>query len=406
MTIAASRADAPVRILYALASFPVTSETFVSNEIRAMRRFGHHVVPLALAPHGGTCQPEDEVFHAETIPLASIPSLRAAAVAAFNPAGLAAAAAFARRQHGLPARWLLRAASRVALAARQNECTHIHAHFAHVSAAIAITAGRMAGVTTSFMGHGYEIYGTPSDLPVKLAAVDLAVATCEDMRQHFLHLCPTTNVRVVGCGVDPDRFRPHPGPSNGRLLAIGRLVEQKGYPLLFEALAMIPHERRPAVDIIGAGPLEAELIALADHQGLGDKVRFMGRQPSTMIAAEGPRYQGFVAPYVVCNDGDRDTSPVALKEALAMGLPSVASRLMGMKETLNASCGRHVTPGDAAELSAAIEWLTGLDPDQRRVLGEAGRAHALASFTLDANARQLTAAIRALQDQRALPCAA
>jgi glycosyltransferase involved in cell wall biosynthesis len=265
----------------------------------------------------------------------------------------------------------------------------------------------MAGLTCSFIGHGYDIYGPSSDLPLKLASADVVFATCDEMAEDFRRLAPGVNPRTVTCGIDPDRFVPAAETgSNGRLLAVGRLVEQKGYPVLFDALARLPADRRPVVDVVGGGPLEEELKELAITTGVGGSVRFLGRMPSAWIAQEGPRYQGFLAPYVVCKDNDKDTSPVAVKEALAMGLPVVASRLMGMKESVNTSCGRHVEPGDAAELADAIAWLAGLTPPQRQALGAAGRRHVLANFTLAAQAAGNTAAIRDAQAAGTPRCAA
>ncbi len=392
----------PLSICYVLAAFPVLSETFVTNEIRAMRRLGHRIVPIALAPHDGPCQAEDEPMRAEAVHLATIPTLAAAAAAALRPAGMAGAVAFARRQTGLPAKSLLRAATRVALVARRHGCSHIHAHYAHVAGATAIAAARIAGVTASFIAHGYDIYGEPTDLPLKLGAIDVAFATCDDMLADFRRMAPGVNALTATCGIDPTRFVPaHDDASNGRLLAIGRLVPQKGYPTLIEALARLPPGRRPVVDVVGIGPLDDDLRDLAARAGVADSIRFLGRRESTWIAAEGPRYQGFVAPYVICDNNDRDSSPVAVKEALAMGLPVVASALMGMKESVSPSCGRHVTPGDVADLAAALDWLAGLDAAQRRALGQAGRRHVIANFTLDRQAALMTAAIRAVRAGRA-----
>jgi glycosyltransferase involved in cell wall biosynthesis len=292
----------------------------------------------------------------------------------------------------------------VALAARRQGCTHIHAHFAHSAAATAIVAARLAGLTVSFIGHGYDIYGAPSDLAAKLAAVDLAMATCNDMAADFRRLAPGVDVAVVPCGIDPARFAPADGPRNGRLLAIGRLAEQKGYPVLIEALAMLPAARRPQVDVVGTGPLEAEIKALAERRGVAAQLRFMGPRPSAWIAAEGPAYLGLVAPFVVCANGDRDTGPIVAKEALAMGLPVVASALMGLKEIVRPSCGRLVTPGDAAELAEGLLWLAGLGETERRRLGAAGRAHMKRNYTLDYQAEVMTVAIEHTQEP--LPCAA
>ncbi|MCX7380199.1 MAG: glycosyltransferase [Alphaproteobacteria bacterium] len=391
----------PQTICYVLSAFPVLSETFVTNEIRAMRALGHRIVPVALAPFDGPCQPQDEAMKGDVIHLAEIPTLAALAV---RPDRLAAAWQFIRTQRTFPSRALLRAGARVALAARKAGATHIHAHFAHSAAATAITAARLSGLTVSFIGHGYDIYGSPVDLAAKLRAADLVFATCEDMAADFRALEPAANVTVTSGGVDPANFAPRGGRRNGRLLAIGRLTEQKGYPVLFQALARLPSARRAVVDIVGTGPLEAELAALAEGLGVAGSVRFLGARSSAWIAANGPDYLGLVAPFVICANGDRDTGPIVVKEAMAMGLPVVASALMGMKEMVAPECGRQVPPGDAAALATAIDWLTTLDEPTRTAIGAAGRRHVEANYTLAGQAQAMTAAITSLQERRT--CAA
>lgn len=79
-----------------------------------------------------------------------------------------------------------------------------------------------------------------------------------------------------------------------------------------------------------------------------------------------------------------------------MGLPVVASALMGMKETV-APGGRQAPPGDAAALGEALAWLAGLGERERRALGAAGRAHVEAGFTLRGQAAGLAAAIAGLR---------
>jgi glycosyltransferase involved in cell wall biosynthesis len=384
-------------VCYVLCGFPVLSETFISNEIRAMRALGHRVVPLTLVRHDGPCQPEDEGFRDEVLHLADIPTTAAIAAAAAHPDRLIAALRFARQQTGLPTRSLLRAGAQVALAARRAGCTHIHAHFAHCAAATAIVAAKLAGLTCSFIGHGYDIYGTPSDLPAKLGAVDVALATCGDMAADFRRLAPTANVRIMSCGTDPERFVPVPGVvRNGRLLAVGRLVEQKGYDVLLDALAALPARLRPTIDVVGGGELADTLPARAAALGVADAIRFLGPRPAGWIAAHGPAYLGFVAPYVITRNGDRDTGPLVVKEAMCMGLPVVASALMGLKETVDAQNGRSVPPGDVAALAEALVWLAGLGEAQRAALGAAGRARAIQHHSLRGQAEGLAAAIRSV----------
>lgn len=383
----------PSTILYALAAFPVLSETFVSNEIRAMRERGHRIVPVALASHDGPCQPEDEVFRAETLALGTEPLVASLLGSLRRPI---AATPFLNAQTALPRRSLWLAGARLARIARREGATHIHAHFAHSATATAIVGARLAGVTCSFIGHGYDIYGTPADLAAKLAFADLAFATCEDMAADFRALAPTARIETLFCGVDPSRFRPSGEADHGRLLAIGRLAPQKGYHTLLQALLALPVGRRPVVDVVGDGPLRAEIAAERDALGLQAHVNLLGARPSGWIVEHGPAYRGFVAPYVVTGNGDRDTGPIVVKEAMAMGLPVVASALMGMKEMVAPETGRLVPPGDVTALSLGLGWLGGLHGDQRRVLGEAARARVEAMFTLRGQAASMTGAIEGL----------
>ena len=388
----------PLSVLYVLGAFPVLSETFVSNEIRAMRAEGHHVVPLALAPFDGPCQPEDEAFKDETLALADLPRLAALLGAIATPARLAAALQFAKEQRGLPVRSLLLAGARTAWAARRHGCHHLHAHFALPAAATAIVAAKLAGLTASFIAHGYDVYGTPADLAAKLRHVDLALATCQPMRRDLLAMAPGADVRVLQCGTDPQRFRAIPSAArNGRLLAIGRLVPQKGYDVLLAALAALPPDQRPTVDAVGGGALADSLARDAAALGVSGSINFLGPRPGGWIAAHGPSYLGFVAPYCIAPDGDRDTGPIVAKEAMAMGLPIVASDLMGLTETVTEACGRLVPPGDIAALAAALKWLATLPEPDRLRLGAAGRRRVEAHFTLAHQARGLAAAIRSLR---------
>ncbi len=390
-------AAAPVSVLYVLGAFPVLSETFISNEIRAMRAQGHRVVPLALQPYGGACQPDDEPFRHETLALGEIPATQALLAAAANPRGLRAALQFAMRQTGIKPRSLLLAGARAALAARQHGCTHLHAHFALPAAATAIVGARLAGLTSSFTSHGYDVYGTPADLALKLAAADVAIAVCEDMRDDFRRLAPDANVDLVYCGVDPSRFQPAgDAPHNGHILAIGRLVEQKGYDVLLSALAALAPDQRPVIDIVGGGEMADSLARMAAELGVAGSARFLGPRPSTWIAQEGPRYLGFVAPYRICANGDRDTGPIVVREAMAMGLPVVASALMGMKEFVPPDCGRQVPPGAIAPLAEALRWLATLTDAERRQMGAAGRQRVQALYTIGHQAAGLARAIRSV----------
>ena len=394
-----------LNICHVMATFPTLAETFIANEIRALRALGHVVVPVvveaavveAAAVEAGdvAMQPEDLPLRQEAIRLTEVETLSALTAAAAHPAGLAAAMGFAQRQDALPRRTLLRAAARLAYIAHARQCTHIHAHFARSAAAIAICAARIAGITASFAGHASDLSVPETDLVLTLAAADLAVAGSENVAAAFRRLAPHARVRTIPIGVAAERFQPFAGPSNGRLLAVGRLLPCKGFSNLLDALARM--DAPPPLDLVGGGPLADELARRARDLGLGETVRFLGPRTAAWIAAEGPRYQGLVAPGVIAPDGARDIGPLVVREAMAMGLPVVASALPDLSETVDASCARLVPPGDADALAGAVQWLAGLQSAERERLGAAGRARAQERFSLRQQAIRLASVFSTLQ---------
>lgn len=230
----ARRTLRPLAVCHVMADIPGLAETFVGHEIRALTTLGHRVVPVVLALHGpGTRETAlpDDAAHPQARPLGMPPvrldevdTLAALTGAAANPAGFAIAVAFAQRQRGVPRRVLLRAAARLAHVARAHGCTHLHAHFAQSAAATTvICAARMAGLTASLTAHAADMASTAAgetaDLALKLGAADLIVAVTEDIADEVRRLAPHAAIRTIPAGVAPDRFRPGPGPGNGRLQA-------------------------------------------------------------------------------------------------------------------------------------------------------------------------------------------
>ena len=367
---------------YVLANFPVLSETFVITEMRAMMRRGHRVVPIVMKRLDLPRQPDSGDIEAISIYLDQVPHTAVAGLLPRAGRGLPAAVRFTFAQKALPRRSLLWSAARIAAVARAHGCTHLHAHFAQAGAAHAIVAACLMGVPSSFVCHGHDIYQHPSDLQQKLAGADTVVAVCDDMVDDLVAIEPHANIVNIPCGVDPDRFKPQPDTApNNRLLSVGRLVDGKGVDDLLWAVAQLPEDRRPPLDIIGDGPLKPELMAQADALNLGRSVVFMGARPSTWIAEHGPAYLAFVGPFRTAADGCKDTGPLVVKEAMAMAVPVITTRHMGMKETVDASSGFLADPGDRPGLLACLEQFLALPPAERAKLGQGARARVLDRFT-------------------------
>lgn len=380
-------------IAFLIDEFPVFSETFVGNEIRAVEALGRSVELFSIRRPQRDYQPVDESLASRTRYLDSISGV----ALPLSPLRWRAALRFARQQRSLPLHSLLYNGARIARELRRREAHHLHAHFAWGSAAHAIVAARFAGISVSFVGHGSDLFGTPLDLVAKLTHTDLAVATCEDTQSHYRQLVPTVNTAVVPAGIDPTRFsadnRPT-APSRGYVF-LARLIERKGLRETLQALAQIPNDERPSLDVIGDGEERAPMEALSKELGLRE-VEFLGRRPADWLAQQLPRYRALLAPYFEGEDGGRDTGPVVAKEALASGVPVIASTFMGLKEIVDPSCGLLVPPRDVDALAKALRQAAAWSSEEWVARGDAGRRKVLAQFTTRRAAELLCAAIDAL----------
>lgn len=382
---------------YVLSTFPVLSETFVGNEMRGMQALGHEVVPISLCRPTQPYQPDDQVL-AEITQYGDQLSRNAALkflLARLHH--LPQALFFALRQKGLPVLSLLSQAAKVALIAKRHQCSHLHAHFALESAATAIVAARLLGISVSFVGHGFDVYAHPSDLQLKLQSADLGVAVCRTMLEDFRQLAPGCQLEEINCGIDPEayHFDPNPSPQQ-RLLFIGRLAEKKGLHHVIEALSRLPVHERPGLDIVGHGEQRDRLEKLAKDRGISDSVTFMGVKDSQWIRDNAHDYLALVAPFCLAANGDRDTGPLVLKEAMAVGLPVITTRFMGCNQIVSNNTGFFVDSGDIEGLVRAIRSVRRLPPHERLSLVQRARTRVAHFFSIERQVRSLSTCIETL----------
>jgi len=366
------------KIAYVLSSYPVLSETFVSTEMRAIQACGHEVQPIAFNHYEGEFQEQDLELKEKTLFLSDYKKSIALKALPLLRVSIGKAIKFALLQKGLSFYSLVGNALKLAYLAKKTNCTHFHAHFCQGAAATAIVAARLCGATVSFVGHGYDVYATPQDLPLKLESVDFAVAVCKEMVSDFKALSPKVNVSLVYCGIEPNRFKPTKTLSNkgdfalsliqfkefqqtlgrknkkGKLLFIGRLCETKGLFTLLNALKLIPESHRPQLDLVGDGVLRDQLMQYVKDNKLEQYVKFLGAKQSSWFIESSKDYDAMVAPFELASNGDRDTGPVVVKEAMALKLPVITTYFMGCNEFLTRSTGLRVPPKDPIKLASMI----------------------------------------------------
>ena len=229
-------------------------------------------------------------------------------------------------------RVLPRALATVLLAtahARTLRVDHVHAHFATYPALAAWVAWRLTGTPYSFTAHAHDLFIHQAMLARKAADAEFVVAISEYNRRFLLGRGAAT-VHVVHCGVDPERFpfRPRTPRTPPRVVCVATLKQQKGHAVLLRALAAArrrsarPRGRRPG----------ARARSRREAARLGVAVRFHGNLPEPAVADVLAAADVFVLPSVIAPDGDMEGIPVALMEALAAGLPVVATRQSGVPE--------------------------------------------------------------------------
>ena len=412
----------PGPVIYLVRSWPRLSQTFILNEVLALERRGVDLVLFSLVRSGeSVVQPQVAEVRTGVRYLEDRRSLRQRVgdhLAVFSAAPLryARAAVFAGRRRDLAKGYATAstwecfsyavqvAAAVVRLRRAGTEPAHLHAHFAHDPALVALLVRRLTGLLYSFTAHARDLVQIPPASLVARAAEATAVITCCEVNADYIAATVPAGlpeVRVIRHGVELDRFTPRPRPAaaadagaeadaGARIVTVGRLVEKKGFPDLLEALGRLQATgRRISCEVYGDGPLRQPLVELRDSLGLATSVDFAGERSRETIISALHRADVFVLTPTVTSDGDRDGIPNVLVEAMACGLPVVSTAAGGIPELVtNGDNGFLVDPGDVASVESQIATL--LDsPQLRHRMGIAARRTVESGYDVNAAAEQL-----------------
>jgi len=373
---------------YVLVRFPKLSETFVLNEMLCLERLGCSVSVDTL--EDPLDEPRDERLAGLRARVRRVPDRppARAALRAHLPLAVRRPLAWLRtaRQARRERRWAgFVRAGLVARRARREGADLLHVHFAYYGAEIARDAGRLAGLPVTLYAHANDIWSAHNapSLARRLAGAR-AVGTCTTYNaEHLRRAAPGVPVSHLPLGTplaDPVARDP-----DGPVLFVGRLVEKKGPDVALRALAAAGRPLR--LELIGDGELRAELEELAARLGIAESVVFRGPVPPHEVERAYARCSAVVAPCRIASDGDRDGLPTVLLEAMARGLPVVATSTIGIPELVrDGETGLLAPPDDPEALAACLLRLRS-DPELSARLGRAARE-------LIARDHELTACVR------------
>jgi glycosyltransferase involved in cell wall biosynthesis len=287
---------------------------------------------------------------------------------------------------------------------RERSIRHVHAHFGSMAARTAWWLRELFGFSYSFTGHANDIF-CDTDFPVSnsdlVRGAKFVVTETDYARRWMEEKYPRAPGKVfrVFNGIAMEGFPPR-APADGvpRILSVGRYVEKKGFADLIEACRILRDRGLVfACDIVGGGPLEAELHAQIESAQLGAVVHLAGPCAQTEVRRQLAAAHLFVLACVPEAGGGSDNLPTVIMEAMACGVPVVSTRLAGVPEMIESGVdGLLVAPRDPASLAAAMQKLLA-DPAESARLGAQAKAAARGKFAIE----KTTAALKHLLVERA-----
>jgi glycosyltransferase involved in cell wall biosynthesis len=370
-----SVAPLTVSVGYVIKMFPRLSETFILNEVLELERQGLvlHVFSLK--------RPVDGVRHEQTgfvrSPITYLPERWRDGLLRMAQGQL-----HVWRQHPQAWRHVLRnSLGRVRsggdspnLTAFYQACCliremggirHLHAHYANLPAKVALLVYRLTGTSYSITTHAKDIFqndpfASPK-LRERMCRASFIVANSRFTANYIrAGLNGQGEIRVVRNGLDLRAFAfRRTMPEHPLILAVGRLVEKKGFGDLVAACQILKQKGiRFRCEIVGTGAQTERLKEEIRTREVGELVRLVGPLPHQVLREHYAQAMVFALPCVLAADGDRDILPNAIKEAMAVGVPVVTTRLEGITELLeDGVSGLLVEPRDPTALAAKLQLL-------------------------------------------------
>ncbi len=381
----------PVRIGYLVKMFPRLSETFILNEILELEQQGLALRIFSLK------RPADAVVHAQARLVRSGITYLPERVFQ-SPLWVARAQFHVWLTHRRPWRRALRHALRriradndlgalllfcqaCCLIHKLRGICHLHAHYANIPARLALTVHRLTGISYSITTHAKDLFlGNPllsPKLHERICRARFVVANSDFSAKHLrASVSGQTEIHTVYNGLDLGAFPLRKTlPAEPFILSVGRLVEKKGFSDLITACQLLKQRGiNFTCELVGTGQLSTTLKQQIRNCGVGDRVIMLGPLPQELLRRHYERARVFALPCIEATDGDRDILPNVLKEAMAVGVPVVTTRLDGIEELIeDGVSGLVVAPGDTQALAEKLELLLCDAPLGQRLAGQGRR---------------------------------
>lgn len=396
--------QAGLRIGYFTNTYPRATDTFIQREIHGLRARGFDVRTFSVRQSGtdhdvsdGIRAERQNTFYVLPVNpvrllLLNLASLFSAPARYFSTLNLARKTAQPGWRGLLWQFFYFQEAIVLAAELKRASIRHLHNHLGDASATVTLFVSKLADIAYSNTVHGSDIFFDPTHwaLREKLKHSRFTVCIshfCRSQMMLFTDQEDWRRLAIVHCGVDPARYAFAPTRAQvKKLLYTGRLAVEKGIPVLFESLRMLQAEGYEfELTMVGDGPDRGALQTMAHAMGIGNRVVFAGFASQEGVREHLRQSDMFILPSFA------EGVPVSLMEAMACGVPVIATYVGGVAELVqDGETGQVVYPGDPISLKNAIVGYLN-DPALRERVSRQGRDKVVAEFNLDREIDKLAA---------------
>ncbi len=385
-----------MRLAYFTNTYPRATDTFIRREVLGLRARGLEVSTYSVRKTGADHDVDEEVISEKKNTKFILP---------VNILDLVKAKWFCFRKSPLTyfcTYWLALRSSRPGLKGQllqqiyflealvlakmlvDDKIEHVHNHLGDNSGTVTMLAAKLAGIPYSISIHGPHIFfdGLHWALDKKTqhsSFISCIGHFCTSQMMLYADKQYWDKFKIIRCGVNLQQFEFRaPQSKASKLVYVGRLSAEKGLPILFDSLAQLKEKGyQLELDVLGDGEDKSYLQELCQQSGIKDMVNFKGFVDQTTIQSTLKSSDIFVLPSFA------EGIPVALMEAMAIGLPVIATYVGGVTElVIDDVTGKVVYPSDSQGLADAIANYVD-DPELGNRVATAARKKVEEEFNIE-----------------------
>ena len=385
-----------MRLAYFTNTYPRATDTFIRHEVIGLRKRGFDVLTYSVRKAGDENDVDDEVISEKRqtkyilpfnffriIYLTILFALRKPRLFVITSRLALKTSRPGAKGHVLQFAYFLEALT-LAKHLIDDGIEHLHNHLGDNSGTVTLLAAQIAEVPYSISIHGPHIFfdGLHWALGEKTKHAKFISCIghfCKSQMMLYSNKDDWSKFNIIRCGVDLDQFTYRtPEERVRKLVYVGRLAAEKGVPILFESLSILKEKRYDIeLELIGDGEDRPFLEELAKEIGIEDMITFAGFVGRTGVAEALKASDVFVLPSFA------EGIPVSLMEAMAMGVPVIATYVGGVTELVtHRKTGQIVSASDPIALADAIAFYID-NPDTCKEISRNARSFVEVEFNID-----------------------